>query len=819
MAKPRSSALVLGVSQDVRFGLRSLWRRPGFTAVATLTLALGIGANTAIFSIVDAVLIRPMPYQDADRLVVLWEANPLLGMPFMNVAPPTFSDWKARARSLEVMGVWREQSFTISTRGVAEHIDGAALSHEMFDVLKVRPAIGRLFTSDEDVNDGAHVSVISDRLWRGVFGAAPGVVGRTLLVDGVLREIVGVMPATFTFPPPVAFEGIVAPKVNDIWIPLGLGGTTGQRGAHYLLSLGRLRPGVTAEAAERELVGIAEQIARDHPDTNTGWTVRVVPFDRQVTGDQRPALVALAVAVGLVLLLACANVASLVLARGMARRREIAIRGALGATRTRIARQLLIESLLLSAIGTVAGFVLAGWIVRAVRSFGGTLLPRLAEAALDERSLAFAIVLCLAAAVIFGMAPAFHVSRSDSAEWLKDRIGAPRTGRLQSVLVIVELALSVILLTGAALLGESVYRLLATDPGFRADRTLTARLTLPPSRYPGRSDRAAFLDRVLATIRATGGIISAGAIDAAPLADDRQGTGFTIDGETPTPEIRDANVNFSFTTPGYFAAMGIITVRGRDFSDTDRSDSTPVIVINQEMARRYFSGRNPIGMRIRAGFNTNTAREIIGIVGDERHISLDRPAPPGMYTPFAQVGWSSRLTLIARTSTNAGDAAAVMREAVRTVDPQIALYDIKSLEQIVIASVGRPRFSAALLALFAATALLLSAVGVYGVISQVVGQRTQEFGVRIALGAKPVDLVWLVIGFGLRLTVAGVLIGVPAAFAFSRVLRGLLYGVTATDPWTYTAVVVALAVTALLAAALPARRATKLDPLVALRAE
>jgi putative ABC transport system permease protein len=805
--------------QDIRYGVRAFVQRPGFTAVAVLTLAIGIGATTTIFSVVDAVLLKPLPYPDADRLFVLWESNDRRGMPYMNVAPPNFADWRARSRSFESMGVWRDQSFTLTGHGAAEQVHGAGMSHDLFEVLRVPPLMGRTFTASEDQPGGPPVVLVSHGFWRRWFNGRSDVIGQTVEINGMAHEVIGVMPAHFAFAPPVAFEGVPAPKVNELWTPLATNLPGGQRGAHYLLALGRLAPGVTTQAAEQELVGIAAQIASEHPDSNEEWSARIVPFARQVTGDQRPALLALSIAVSLVLLLACANVASLLLARGVGRRREMAIRVALGATRARVARQLLTESLLLSALGAVTGFLLASWLVRTIRALGGPMLPRLDEVTLDGRAIFFTMAACVSAALLFGLAPAFQVSRARANEWLKERGGSQRSARMQSALVIVELALSVVLLAGAALLGESFVRLTGTDPGFQVQQTLTAHVSLPRSRYQDAAARTAFADRMLERLRSAPGITAAGVIDALAIADDRQGTGFTIEKEAPTDDVTSANVNFSFVSPGYFEAMGIPLLAGRFFDGRDRPDSMPTIVINQSMARRYFGGRDPIGHRITMGFNTRAPRQIVGIVGDERHVSLDREAPAGVYVSYLQIPLASRLTIVARTAGDPSTATGLIRDAVGSVDPQLAIYDLRTMEQVVNDSVSRPRFSALLLGLFAATALLLAGIGVYGVISQLVGQRTQEFGVRMALGASAVDVGRLVITFGLRLAVIAALVGIPAALAFSRVLSGLLFGVDAANPVTYVAVSLVLVAVAALAALLPARRATRVDPLLALRAE
>ena len=681
------------LSQDVRFGVRTLLLRPAFTVVATLVLALGIGATTTIFSVVDAVVLKPLPYPDAHRLAVAWEANDARGIPLMNVAPPNLADWRARSRSFEALGAWTNRAYTIQQGDRPEQLHGAALTHDMFAVLQVQPILGRVFTQEEHQGAGADVVLISHAFWQRALDGDPLAVGRLLRVDGNSRAIVGVMPEPFNFAPPVALEGLSAPRRNDIWTPLAAESLSDQRSAHYLLALGRLRPEVDAAAAERELRGIADQIAAEHPGTNSGWSARVVPFGQQVTGDQRPAIAALAITVAMVLLLACANVAALVLARGVARRRELAIRGALGATRWRIVRQLLTESVVLALVGGLAGSVLASWMSRAVRLMAGPLMPRLDEVAVDGRALGFAVLVCIAAAVLFGMLPALHGARRSSAEWLTQRGSAPRAARLQSALVVIELSLSVVLLSAAALLGIGFVRLVQTDPGFRAEQVLTGHVTLPLARYSNRADRAAFLDRVLAQLRTAPGIVAAGATDAAPLADDRQGTSAQIVGRPSAAGDDDVGVNFAFVTPGYFEVLGVRVIRGRTFGPNDRADSAPVIIVNQAFARRFFGDENPIGRQIRPGFNTQTPREIIGVVANERHVSLEADASPGMYTTFAQVGWGTQIALAVRTAGAPATAAGALREAVTAVDEEMALYDIRTMEQIIGQSVSRPRFA------------------------------------------------------------------------------------------------------------------------------
>lgn len=805
--------------QDLRFGVRMLVGRPSFTALAVLTLALGTGATTAIFSVVDGVLLRPLPFADPGRLVVVWEASPERGLPFMNLSPPNAADFEARSRSLEDLAFWTERSYTVAIGTGAEQLYGATVSHDLFPLLGIAPVAGRTFTPAEDRPNGAKVVMLSHGLWRRAFGADRGIVGRTLAIDGEPHEIVGVMPDGFDFPLPVALEGIPPPRRNDLWTPLATDLASGQRGAHYLLALGRLRQDVTAGDAERELADVARQLAAEYPATNAGWTARVVPLGRQVTGDQRPALLAISVAVGLMLLLACANVAGLLLARGASRAREVAIRLAVGASRARVARQLMTETLLLAAAGGAAGLIVASWLTRTIRTFAGPMLPRMGEIALDGRALAFAAAACLVAALVSGVAPALSLTGGRLIGHLGHRGGAGRTSRLQAGLVVAELALSLVLLTGSALMARSFLALVSTDPGFRTERTVTAHLRLPATRYQDHAARAAFVERATELLEASPAIARAGTIDALPLADDRQGTGFSIDGSTDTPAVANANVNFAFVSPGYFDAMGIPLLRGRTFDGRDRPDGAPTIVVNEAFARRFLPAADPIGRRIRMGFNTQTPREIVGVVGDERHEALDEQPPPGVFVSYLQYGWSSRLTLVAAARAGTDAAVAEMRQVVRQLDPEVPLYDVRTLEAIVREAVRRPQFSTVLLGMFAAAALLLAATGVYGVISQLVSERTREFGVRYALGATRGDVAWLVLRFGGSLALLGTLFGLPAAFAFGRLLSGLLYGVGPGSPLPYVAMAAVLSLVALAAALAPARRATRVDPLAALRAE
>jgi putative ABC transport system permease protein len=805
------------VKQDLRQAVRVLVKNPGFALVAMLTLALGIGANTAIFSVVDAVLLRPLPYPDPGRLVVVWEANPEKQAPRMYAAPPNLRDWRERSRSFDRLGAFTARSYTASGDGEAEQIHGVRVTEDTLAALGVAPMLGRGFSAEDDRPGAAPVAIVSHGLWQRRFGGDPSIVGRTVALDGRSYTLVGVMPQRFRFPQPPVLEGTTPRRQLDIWTPLGPEAVN-QRGAHYVTVVGRLRGGVSIDAAQQELSGIASQLAREYPASNEGWDVIVVPLAEQVHGDARPALLVIWSAVSLVLLLACANVASLLLARAVGRRREMAIRMALGAGRLRVARQLLTESLLLSLTGGIAGVLVAGWLLRGLATALSATLPGLNEAGIDLRALAFTLLASLVAAVVFGSVPALELGRSRTQDWLRDRSGGPSSIRPQAFLVVGEVALAAVLLVAAALLIESFTRLRAVDPGFDSQEALTMRMALPAARYPQREHRVAFIDRLTETLMAVPSIRAVGFVDAIALADDRQGTGVESDGRD-VPAMENAVVNAAFVTPGYFDALGIRLYAGRAFGTGDRAGTTPVLVVNRAFADRFFPGQSAVGQRVRLGFQTQVSREIIGIVADERHAALDREPPPGVYVPYLQYGWSSQLTMIVRTASAPSAALETARGSMRALDPQIALYDARTMGQIVDEAVSRPRLSATLVALFGLIALALAFVGVYGLMSQLVGQRTPEFGVRVALGATPRDILRMVLAQSGGLALVGIAVGLPAALAFARLLRGLLFGIAPTAPAVYLAVGATIAAAALAASYVPARRATRVDPLIALRAE
>jgi len=801
---------------DIRYALRSLVARPSFTTVAVLTLAIGIGANVAIFSLVSGVLLKPLPLKDPDRLVVIWDTHPSLPMPFMVVSPPRVLAWRQATQLFEDVGAFADVKLTVTDAGVAEQVTGAQVYQGMLPTLGVAPALGRFFTDAEMAANGPRVVILGDALWRRRFGADPTMLGRTVQLSGLDYAVVGVMPPSFNFVPSVTIEGKPPLQRAQFFIPQRVANPETQAGAHFLTTIGRLRTGVTISRANAELKAIADRLAENRGHEQ--WSVAVVPLLSQATGGVRSTLVSLLGAVAFVLLLACTNVANLLLARGVGRRRELAVRAALGASRLRLARQLLTESLVLSATGGAAGLLFASWCVRFARLYGPASITRLDEVQIDQRVVLFAVGTSLAAAIVFGLAPLAQMLRPSTIDALKQRSGAAGGTRVRSALVIAEVAFAIVLLVGGVLLAQSFFKRLNASPGFVPSRAVSFHIATPPQ-YATRAELLQFNETVVRGLRSVPGIETAAATDSLPIAESRQGTTLIFDGMPPPAEDQTPRASFCFPTDGYFEALGVPLLRGRTFNQQDRADSAPVIVINQAVANRYFGTTNPIGRTMRAGFNSRVSREIIGVVGDEAHTGLGRPPVMSVYIPYAQVNWSGAMSYVVRSSMDETTALAAARQAVRAVDGGAAIYGVRTLDAIVAASVATERFAAGLFAVFALAALALAFVGVYGVTDQAVSQRMQEFGVRMALGADRARIRALVIGGSLRLTAIGITIGIAAAAALSRLIAGQLFDVSPFDPLAYGAVAVVLALSGVVAAYLPARKATRVDPMIALRAE
>ncbi|MEA2691579.1 MAG: hypothetical protein QOJ16_966 [Acidobacteriota bacterium] len=796
---------------DLRYAARTLARSPGFTAAAALTLALGIGANAAVWSVVHAVLLRPLPYPHSERLVLLWETAP--EVPRSSFSGPDFLDYRERLARQDRRGPFAglaafvASGVQLDSENGPERVRGCTASEGFFQILGARPALGRTFLAEDHRPGAPPVIVLTDGLWRRRFGADPRIVGKALPVNGRSAIVVGVLPPGFRF----SIPGFLNPV--EVWTPLALI-PGGDRGGRSLRVLGRLRPGVAQAAAREELAATAALLARQYPATNDGVGARLVPLHEQIAGASRRALLVLLAAVGLVLLTACANVANLLLARAAARRREIAVRSALGAGRWRLLSQLLAESLLLAALGGALGLLFAAWGLDLLVPLGGAELPRADEIGFDAATLAFTVGAVLLTALLFGLVPAFHVARQGPGEGLRDgERGGSGVGRQRArrTLAIAEVALALVLSTGAGLLIRSFLGLLDTRPGFEPRGVLTAAVSLPKWKYREGPAQAAAVAELLARVSALPGVRAAGAIDDLPLDGDRDANSYTFEGKTDVKNMPSAEVRS--ITPGYFAAMRIPLRAGRPFTAADAAKAPPVAIVNQALARASFPGVDPVGRRL--SFDGKQWLEVVGVAGDVRDLALDAPPEPEIYLPHAQVP-SPRMTLAIAGGT--GLAAAVRQEA-RAVDRDLVVVRAQPMTEVIGAALAERRFHVLLLGLFAAAAFALAAIGVYGVISSGVAERTREIGIRVALGAGRGDVLRMVLGQGAALAAAGVAIGTAAALAASRLLAGLLYGVGASDPATFAAAALLLAGVALLASLLPAARASRLDPVRALKEE
>lgn len=808
------------VLHDLRYGLRLILRHPSFAVIAVVTLAVGIGANTAIFTVVDRVVLRAVPFPEPDRLVVVWETNPNLPVPVMVASPPTLHDWQTRNRSFEVIGAFQWRSVTLSGVGEPEQIRGATVTAPLLRALAVQPQLGRLVRDEEDRADALPVVLISDGLWRRRFAASHRVLGQRVSINGVSREIVGVMPPGYQAPPPVVFRGQPPADRAELWIPLAIDLAAGQRGAHNLTVIARLRRGATIETADSDVKRIAAEVASEHPDYRD-WNARVVPLTGWVTESSRRSMALLAGAAGFVLLLACANVANLLLARGVGRRREFAIRTALGTGRIRLAIQVLAESLALALIGGVAGIGLATGLIRLMVTRGPATIPGVREATLDMRALTFAVAISVASAILAGVVPAFRVMSARLTDWLTDRGAGPGHGaiRVQKTLVVGQIALAMALLVSASLLVESSRQLRAVDPGFRPEQVVTGKVVLPASRYADAAARTAFVDRLLSSARAVRGVFAVGVSDAVPMADNRQGTSFTRVDAPVAESITASIANFAYVTDGYFEALGMRLIDGRTFTERDTNARPGVVVINQRLARQRFGNENPIGRRAHVGAAAQVPFEIIGVVADDHHVAVDADPTPTFFLPYRHTPSPREIAVIARGEGDTTQIVGALRSAIRDLDPEMPFYRVQTMEQIVDASVATPRSLAWLLSSFALSGLLLAAIGVFGVLSHAVTQRTREIGVRIAIGATPAQVLCMILGEGFVLLGLGIAAGIAIALGTARLLSGLLFGVTTASVTPYIAVAALLTIVTIAACLAPARRAMNVDPVTALRAE
>ncbi len=809
------------LGQDLVYALRAFRRWPGFTAVAVLTLGLGIGANTAIFSVVDGVLLRPLPYPAADRLMLVWERNDDLNLPYMYASPPNLADWDAQSRTFDRIGGFTTRDFTVRLLEDPERMQGGRITHTLFPILGVAPLLGRGFTADEDRPNGPNVLLLGHGLWQRRFGGRPGVVGETVTVNDLPHEIVGVMPPGFSFPPPIVIESSLVTPPAEFWVPLAYDLAGGQRGAHHITTVGRLASGVAPDQAAAEMHAIAARLARAYPDSNAGWDLTLVPLVEGVVRNVRPALLVLLGAVGFVLLQASVNVANLLMTRAVSRQREMAIRASLGAGRGRLVRQLLTENLVLALAGGGVGVLFAAWATRALLGLAPVGLPRIDEVGLNPRVLLFTLGVSVAAGLLFGLVPALQVRPARLSDWLRDRdAGAEhRRSRLfRHALVVIEVAIAVVLLVGAGLLIRSFEQLRRVDPGFAPAQVLTLRVAMPQGSFDAER-RVAFVGDVLARLRALPAVESAGVTSQVPLVHDREGTSLWREDEPEPTGFGDRIVNWTIVGPGYVETMGIPVIRGRAFDDTDRVAAAPVILVDEEVARIWFPNENPIGRRVFFGASSGVAREVVGVVGRERHDALENDPNPGVYLPYLQWPNTREVSFVVRTATTAAVATDAARAVIRDASASVPIFGVQTLEQVLSDATAQPRFSALLVGLFGFAALLLAALGIYGVMSYAVSQRTREIGVRIALGAQPAEILQLIVGQAMVFAGAGIALGVLGAFALRHTLASLLFQVSPTDGTTFAVVVVTLAAVALVACYVPAHRATRVDPIMALRAE
>ena len=800
--------------QDIRYGCRTLIKHPGFATVAVIALALGIGANTAIFSVVNAALLRPLPYHDPDKIMMIWEINAEQGLDDWTVAPAKFVDWRDKSQSFEhIAAFWPYQAANLYFNDQPERIQSAAVSYELFPLLGIAPLKGRTFLPEEDRPGGEQVVVISHQLWQRRFNADPDLVGKPLRIDAKSYTVVGIMPAGFYFP-----------ERAEMWLPLALSDDElKNRSAHMVTVIGRMKPNVNAQQAQAEMTVLANQLEQEYPGTDHGWGIKLVPMLDQLVGKMQPAILVLLAAVVLVLLIACANVANLLLARGAARQREIAIRAAMGATKSRLTRQLLTESILLSLIGGALGLLLAYLAVGLLAAAIPENIPRIKDLTISRWVLGFTFLTSLLTGILFGLAPAVQGSRPNLNETLKESPRGSTSGagsrKIRNVLVISEVAVSLILMISAGLMIRSFLHLQKTDPGFSSSGVLTAQLQLGLSKYPEDKQRTAFYQQVLKKVESLPGVQIAGAISTLPLGGDNLTFPLIIEGRAPQSPSEQLTTNFRVISPDYFAALGIPLKQGRYFTERDNVDSTRVAIINETLANRYFPNENPIGKRISLViFDEPVLREIVGVVGDVRHSTLDEESGSEVYDSYLQAP-SPFMTLAVRTSASPQSLAGGLRNAVRSVDNEQPIFNIKTMEQVLSDSVALPRLSTALLAAFAGIALILASIGIYGLVSYSVTQRTHEIGIRMALGARPGQVLQMILRQGVVLAVVGVAIGLAGAYAATKLLASLLYGVSASDPMTFAVVPLLLIFVTLLASYVPARKAMEVDPIIALRQE
>jgi len=796
--------------RDLKYGARSLLKRPGFTAIALLALALGIGANTAIFSLVNAVLLRPLPFPEPDRLVWMW-GNIRNGGNRASVSPLDYLDYRHQNNTFEHFAAVLTVPLAVNLTGAGEpeRLTGAAVTGDYFQALAVQPALGRTFLLENEKAGNEQVAVLSYGLWQRRFGGDPNIVNQKITLDSKPSIVLGVMPREFSFP-----------SDTEIWVPLPFEALPQlqQRKAHFLRPIGRLKAGVTLAQAQADTDAIARRLEQQYPDSNTGWNLRMVSLREQLVGNTRTTLFILLGAVGFVLLIACANVANLLLVRAASREREIALRTALGAGRSRIIRQMITESLLLALIGGALGAFLALWGVQLLVALSGDNIPHTSPVTIDATVLCFTLLISLLTGVLFGLAPALRTLKFNLTSSLKEggrgSGEGPQRHRTRNALVVLESAVAVVLLIGAGLLVRSLLRLQHTNPGFNAQNVLTFRIDLPDTKYPTPEKAAQFFSQLEAQTSNLPGVESVGMVSELPLTGQLNDMPYYVEGRPPATPDQGFDNDFRRVNQHYFKAMRIPLLRGRNFTAQEVREGVHVIIVSEELVQQVFPNEEPLGKRLVMAMG-NQPFEIVGVVGDIRHSGLENDPLPAMYMPAYEPGTN----VVIRTKGNAGNLIAAVRKELQQLDPDQPIAAIKTMEQWMNTAVAEPRYRTTLIGLFAALALLLATIGIYGVMSYSVTQRTHEIGVRMALGARQSDVMKMVVRQGMLLVLIGVGLGLAVAIALTRVMATLLFGITARDPLTFVVVAGLLAVVALLACYLPARRATKVDPLTALRYE
>jgi len=807
------------IGGDVRYAFRALRKHVGFAAVVILTLALGIGANAAIFSVVNAIVLRPLPYRDADRLVVIWDNLPAIGLRDIVVSAAEYLDYRARNHVFEEMAAYDTSAFNLTGLGEPERLIGAVVTASLLPILGASPALGRGFHEADNQAGHERVALVSHALWQRRFGGDPRMVGSPIMLDGKSVEIIGVMPPAFKFPD----------DSTELWMPIAFDAdlvSENNRGSRSYTVLGRLKPGVTIAQAQADMNAVVATLVRDHPEQyRGGFSTTVRGLQAEIVGETSRGLFVLLGAVGVVLLIACANIANLLLVRAHARRKEVAIRTALGAGRGRIVRQLLTESFVLAAIGGGFGLLLAVWGLDLLVAIAPADIPRIGEIALDRRVVAFTAAVSTITGIVFGLAPALHAARVDLNETLKEGGRTPGSGGhhvLGRLLVVAEVAMSLVLLVAAGLLINSFARVQDVAPGFDQTHLLTLRIAPPPATYSFAKSQQ-FFDELFERLRARPGIEAVGAVNALPFGGSGGDRSFFLEGQlNPRPEERP-DEQIRFASAGYFAAMRIPVRRGREFTARDTLEAPQVAVVNEALARKYWPNDDPIGKRVAFSRQQPKWYQVVGVVGNLKHRSLEVVDTPELYVPVAQplfAGPTPRpMFAVVRTTGDPLAAAATVREVVASIDPNQPVSNMRSMEQRIGESLASRRFTMLLIGVFAALALVLASIGMYGVVAYAVSERTHEIGVRLALGARPRDVLAMLVGQGMTLAVTGAAAGIVIAIAITRVMASLLFGVSATDPATFGVITAVLTCVALIACYLPARRATAVNPVTALRNE